>query len=176
MNKVGFIGALDWLPNMYGLNWFIEQVWPIVVDKVTDAEFFVAGRNASEKTISGIKGHNITFSGEVESSLFFIKDKAVMVVPLFSGSGIRMKIIESMYHGKCIVATPLAAEGLDYEDKKNIFIESEAHAFASRIVKLLNNPGQRSEIGENAIKNVQKNYNIFAISENLVNFYRELTS
>jgi polysaccharide biosynthesis protein PslH len=176
MNKVGFIGALDWLPNMYGLNWFIEQVWPIVVDKVTDAEFFVAGRNASEKTISGIKGHNITFSGEVESSLFFIKDKAVMVVPLFSGSGIRMKIIESMYHGKCIVATPVAAEGLDYEDKKNIFIESEAHAFASRIVKLLNNPGLRSEIGENAIKNVQKNYNIFAISENLVNFYRELTS
>jgi len=175
-NKVCYIGALDWLPNIHGLNWFIEQVWPLVIDKIPIAEFCVAGRNASEKTISVIRGCNIIFSGEVESSSLFIKDKTIMVVPLFSGSGIRMKIIEGMCHGKCIVATPVAAEGLDYEDKKDIFIESGAAAFASRIVKLLNNSGLRREIGKNAIKNVRKNYNIFVSSENLMNFYRELTS
>jgi polysaccharide biosynthesis protein PslH len=173
-NKVCFIGALDWLPNILGLNWFIEEVWPMVVNRVPDAEFFVAGRNASKKTISGIKGPGIIFSGEVESSSLFIKDKTVMVVPLFSGSGIRIKIIEGMLHGKSIVATPVAVEGLNCEDKTDILIESDPFSFASEIVKLLNNPYLRREIGENAIRNVRKNCDIFVSSENLMNFYREL--
>lgn len=174
--KVFFIGALDWLPNIFGLNWFIKEVWPMIVNKIPEAEFFIAGRNASEKTISGLKGLNIFFVGEVDSSSLFIKEKTVMVVPLFSGSGIRIKIIEGMSHGKCIVATPKAAEGLDYENKKDIFIASGASGFADDIIELLTNSKLRRETGENAIKNVRKNYNILVSSENLMNFYRELTA
>lgn len=175
-DKVFFIGALDWLPNICGLNWFIKQVWPMVVDRIPGAEFIIAGRNASEKTIANLKGHNIIFKGEVESSSDFIKDKSVMVVPLFSASGIRMKIIEGMSLGKCIVATPMAAEGLDYENKKDIFIASGPSGFADSIIELLTNSNLRRETGENAIKNVRKNYNILTLSENLMNFYRELTA
>jgi glycosyltransferase involved in cell wall biosynthesis len=175
-DKVFFIGALDWLPNIYGLNWFIKQVWPVIVDRIPVTEFIIAGRNASKKTIANLKGHNIFFAGEVESSTDFIKDKTVMVVPLFSGSGIRMKIIEGMSLGKCIVATPLAAEGLIYENKKDIFIATGASGFAENIIELLVNSNLRRETGENAIKNVRNNYNILASSENLMNFYRELTA
>ena len=175
-DKVFFIGALDWLPNIYGLNWFIKEVWPTVVNRIPRAEFFVAGRNASEKTIAGLSGYKINYEGEVESSSLFIKDKTVMVVPLFSGSGIRIKIIEGMFHGKCIVATPLAAEGLYFENNKDIFIASGASAFAENIIELLTNSKLRKETGENAIKNVRKNYNILASSENLIKFYRELIS
>jgi polysaccharide biosynthesis protein PslH len=175
-DKVFFIGALDWLPNIYGLIWFIKEVWPKVVDRISDAEFFIAGRNASGKTISKLKGHNIFFTGEVDSSSEFIKDKTIMVVPLFSGSGIRMKIIEGMSHGKCIVATPLAVEGLYYENNKDIFIADRASGFADYIVELLTNPDLKRETGENAIENVRKNYNNLASSEGLINFYRELTS
>jgi glycosyltransferase involved in cell wall biosynthesis len=174
--KVFFIGALDWLPNIYGLNWFVKEVWPLVVNRVPEAEFYIAGRKASVKTIAGLKGKNIFFNGEVDSSTHFIKDKTVMVVPLFSGSGIRMKIIEGMSLGKCIVATPLAAEGLDYENKKNIFIAAGVSDFSDCIIELITNQDIRRETGENAIKNVRKNYNILASSENLVNFYRELIS
>jgi glycosyltransferase involved in cell wall biosynthesis len=175
-DKVFFIGALDWLPNINGLNWFIKQVWPMIVDRIPCAEFIIAGRNASEKTIANLKGHNIIFKGEVESSSEFIKDKTIMAVPLFSGSGIRMKIIEGMSLGKCIVATPLAAEGLDYENKKNIFIAAGVSDFSDCIIELITNQDIRRETGENAIKKVRKNYNILASSENLVNFYRELIS
>ena len=175
-NKICFIGALDWLPNINGLNWFVKEVWPVVVNRIPEAEFFVAGRNASQKTIAELMGHNITFAGEVESSSQFLIDKALMVVPLFSGSGIRMKIIEGMIHGKCIVATPVAAEGIDYEDKMDIFIASDAGVFASDIIELLTNHSLRIETGKNAIKNVRKNYNIFVSSENLMNFYRGLTT
>ncbi|MBA4321650.1 MAG: hypothetical protein C0408_02415 [Odoribacter sp.] len=174
--KVFFIGALDWLPNISGLKWFIKEVWPIVLTAIPAAKFYIAGRNASEKTTTFLQGPNIFYSGEVESSSLYINDKSVMVVPLFSGSGIRMKIIEGMSRGKSIVATHRAAEGLDYENKKNIFVTSGVSLFASYIIELLTNPDLRREMGENAIKNVRKNYNILASSENLIKFYRELTS
>jgi polysaccharide biosynthesis protein PslH len=173
--NVCFIGALDWLPNINGLNWFIREVWPLVTDRIPESKFFIAGRNASKKTITGLKGKKIVFVGEVESSASFINNKAVMVVPLFSGSGIRMKIIEGMSLGKCIVSTPVGAEGLLYEDKKDIFIASEASGFSEHIIELLTNPVLRGETAKNAGNNVRKNYNILVSSEKIMNFYRELT-
>jgi polysaccharide biosynthesis protein PslH len=174
--KVFFIGALDWRPNINGLVWFINNVWPIVIKEIPDAEFIIAGRNASVNTISHFRGTNISFTGEVESSYDFIKDKTVMVVPLFSGSGIRLKILECMSMGKCIVATPLAAEGLQYENGKNIFIASDARDFAEYIMKLILNEDLRRTFGENANKNVRENYNILASSKKLINFYKVLTA
>ena len=76
--------------------------------------------------------------------------------------------------GKCIVATPMAAEGLEYMNDKNIFIASDAASFADHIVKLLLNADLRRVTGENAIRNVRENYNILASSEQLINFYREI--
>jgi glycosyltransferase involved in cell wall biosynthesis len=172
--KVFFIGALDWLPNILGLKWFIKEVWPIVLLRIPESQFIIAGRNASEKTIAALKGENIFFAGEVESSSEFIRDKTIMIVPLFSGSGIRMKILEGMCLGQCIVATPVAADGIDYENNKDLFVASQPATFASLIINLLSDPTLRKVTGENAIKNVRKNYNILASTENLINFYREL--
>jgi polysaccharide biosynthesis protein PslH len=173
---VFFIGALDWRPNIYGLNWFIKQVWPVVVKRIPHAKFIIAGRNASKKTIARLKGQNVIFEGEVESSAGFMKNKSVMVVPLFSGSGIRMKIIEGMSLGKCIVTTPVGAKGVVCIDRKNIFIASSPSDFADHIVELLDNSFLNNEAGKNAIENVRENYNIFVSSKNLMNFFRELTA
>jgi polysaccharide biosynthesis protein PslH len=174
--QVFYIGALDWLPNIYGLTWFIKHVWPLVIKEITDAQFIIAGRNASKSTIDGFKGKNISYKGEVESSSNFIKDKSVMVVPLFSGSGLRLKIIEGMSLGKSIVTTPVGADGIICSDNKNIFIASTPSGFAERIIKLLTNSVLRNETGKNAIDNVRENYNIFVSSANLMNFYEEITA
>jgi glycosyltransferase involved in cell wall biosynthesis len=87
-----------------------------------------------------------------------------------------MKIIEGMSQGKCIVTTPVGAEGVVCKDGKNIFIASSPSGFADHIVELLNNSILRNETGKYAIENVRENYNIFVSSENLMNFFRELTA
>jgi len=173
---VFFIGSLDWLPNINGLKWFINEVWPLVSKEIPSSTFTIAGRNASHKTMRFLKGDNLFFHGEVSSSCQFINDKSVMVIPLFSGSGIRMRIIEGMSHAKSIVSTSRGAEGIDYEDKRNIFIADTPEDFAYRIIDLLRNADLRRETGKNAIENVRKNYNILASTENLLKFYSELTA
>jgi polysaccharide biosynthesis protein PslH len=174
INKVCFIGALDWRPNVNGIMWFLNNVWPLVLNKMADAELHIAGRNASRNTKNKLTGVNVFFAGEVDNSVQFMADKAVIVVPLFSGSGARMKIIEGMSLGKSIVATPLAAEGIDYEDGKDLFICDDPESFSATIVKLLNDTELRMTTMKNALGNVRKKYNIFESADRIQIFYREL--
>lgn len=173
-NHVCFIGSLDWRPNIYGLRWFLKNVWPIVRASVPEAIFNIAGRNPSNKIARECRGKNISFHGEVDSSRDFIRDMQVLVVPLFSGSGLRMKIIEGMSMGKSIVATRVAAEGTEFHDGKDIFIKENADDFAKCIIELISNPILRKQTSAHAIENVRKNYNIFASAEKLLKFYSEL--
>jgi polysaccharide biosynthesis protein PslH len=174
-NQLFFLGSLDWLPNINGLKWFLKNVWPVVSASVPDALFHIAGRNPSERLERSCRGHNIIFHGEVESSSAFMLDKQVMVVPLFAGSGLRMKIIEGMSLGKSIVATPVAAEGIEYSDGKDIFISSDEKSFADNIIHLLGNPSMLMDTSLHAMENVTKNYDIFASAEKMMKFYSRLT-
>jgi glycosyltransferase involved in cell wall biosynthesis len=168
---VCFIGALDWRPNINGLKWLVKEVWPIVIKTLPEASLHIAGRSPGNEIKEICNGLNINFYGETESSVNFLADKALMAVPLFSGGGIRMKILEGMSLGKCIVATPVAAEGIISEDRKDIFIESNAGSFAGRIVQLLSDDSLRKITGINARENVRKNYDILASAEEIMKFY-----
>jgi glycosyltransferase involved in cell wall biosynthesis len=173
--SVGYIGALDWRPNIYGIRWFIENVWPRVINSVAGANLHIAGRNPSKKVSGFCRGKGITFYGEVESSARFISDKSVMIVPLFAGSGIRMKIIDGMSSGKSIIATSTAASGMIYSPGKDLVIADTPHDFSAALTSLLNDKARRITLGENARKNVMKNYNILVSTENLIKFYSQLT-
>jgi glycosyltransferase involved in cell wall biosynthesis len=175
-SAIFFIGSLDWLPNINGLKWFLTEVWPLIMKAVPGVSISVAGRNASQNIVRFLKKVNVPFSGEVPSSSDFMLDKPVMIVPLFSGSGIRMKIIEGMSYGKSVVTTHCGAEGLNYQDKKDLFIAGEKEDFAGRVIDLLQNPDMVSRTAINALENVRKNYNILASAEKLVKFYSELTA
>ncbi|HVN57787.1 MAG TPA: glycosyltransferase family 4 protein [Bacteroidales bacterium] len=172
--SVFFLGSLDWRPNLTGLEWFIRYVWPLVGLNCPGAVFHVAGRNPSARARHMCKGKNIVFHGEIGESSLFIGKMQVMVVPLFAGSGIRMKIIEGMSCGKGIVATSVAVAGMDLADGKAVFIKDDSHAFADSVVSLLNDASLRKEMGSEGMETVRKNYNIFASAEKLMNFYSQL--
>jgi glycosyltransferase involved in cell wall biosynthesis len=172
--NIFFIGSLDWLPNIDGLNWFVKYVWPSVTKAFPGALFHVAGRNPSAEISKICTGHNIFFHGEVESSSEFMAGKQIMVVPLFAGSGLRMKIVEGMSLGKTIVSTAVAADGVECCDGKDIFIRTGATEFAECLISLLRNGSLQKETSAHAMENVRKNYDIFASAEKLMTFYSEL--
>jgi len=102
-----FIGALDWMPNQEALCWFIDEVWLNLKQTYPLLSFHVAGRNAPSRITKKCFQNGIEFHGEVPDSLAFMDAYDIMVVPLFAGSGIRVKIIEAMARSKMVVTTSI---------------------------------------------------------------------
>jgi glycosyltransferase involved in cell wall biosynthesis len=168
------IGALDWAPNQEGLLWFFNNVWGNLSKKFPNVNIYIAGRNAPQSLIDKInKQPNTVFLGEVEDAYSFMNSKAIMIVPLYSGSGMRIKIIEGMALNKTIVSTKIGAEGIPVENGKNILLANSAQEFSTAIEKLIANRDLFNKIGKNAKKFIVENYDNDTILLNLIDFYNK---
>ncbi|HDR88763.1 MAG TPA: glycosyltransferase [Bacteroidetes bacterium] len=166
-----YIGALDWYPNQEGLMWFLQMVWPTLKKKVPRLECHVAGRNAPRWLINRLKRAGILFHGEVASARDFLSAGWIQIVPLFTGSGIRVKILEGMSLGKAIVATPQAAEGIPVTNGKEIILASSPRDFIHAIRRLTGKPSSITQLGQNARVFVRENFDNFVMGARLTGFY-----
>lgn len=171
-----FIGALDWMPNLSGLEWFLKEVWKKKILKTGQSElkFYVAGRNTPVWLKRKYEDERTVFAGEVNDAAKFMEDKGIMVVPLFSGSGMRIKIIEGMAHGKAIISTSLGASGIDYKKGKQILIADTPDGFTKYIHDLAYDPLRQQQMGENAADFVRENFDAQSIVHSLLNFYETI--
>jgi glycosyltransferase involved in cell wall biosynthesis len=167
-----YIGSLDWMPNQEGLLWFIERVWIDLSVKYPDWKFVIAGRQAPSDFIHKLERYPVSFLGEVADSTLFIDTFQIMVVPLLSGSGMRIKIVEAMARGKCIITTFLGAEGIDAHNFKEIIMADEPVQLAINLEKLFQNPQLIEEYGGNAFKFASNNFKNEPIINRLREFYQ----
>lgn len=168
-NAVAFIGSLDYMPNREGIEWFIKNVWPKVVEQQPDAKFYLAGRNFPDD-IRTLRVPGLVIVGEVENAAAFVASKSISVVPLFAGSGMRVKIIEAMALGRAIVATTVGAEGINYTNGSDIVIADDSTAFANAIVENLRDTDMRKHLGANAKQLINKQYNNHNICSAIIEF------
>jgi len=173
-NSLFYIGALDWTPNQEGLVWFLENVWKIISKKNKNLSLYIAGRNAPKWFVSKLNYENIFYLGEIDDAYEYMNSKAIMIVPLLSGSGMRIKIIEGMALGKTIISTSIGAEGINITHNKNIIIADNELDFIKGIETVINDKVFANKIGENAVSFVNSNYNNLTISSSLINFYKGL--
>ena len=173
ISSLFFIGALDWMPNLQGLEWFLNKVWSKVHASFPKVEFNVAGRNMPTRLLNA-SHPNVRFHGEVENALNFMNGQGIMVSPLFAGSGIRVKIIEGMALGKAIVATSLAAQGIECKPGKDILIANSPEESYEAIKHCLESSEFIANISGSARAFVESSYNIKTITTNLLRFYTEL--
>lgn len=168
------IGALDWAPNIEGLKWFFQNVWNDVISENPKLKIFIAGRNASPELQDYFKGiKNLVFRGEVNDAYEFMSKKSVMIVPLLSGSGMRIKIIEGMALGKAIISTKIGAEGINCINNKEILIADTKKEFLDAIKKVGSDKSFCENIGENAKEFIMKNFDNKAVTSQLVDFYKQ---
>lgn len=165
-----FLGSMDWLPNREGVEWFLGKVWKMVRAEYPALKLLVAGKGMPGRYfVPGIPG--VEFIGEVENARKFMLSNGIMVVPLLSGSGIRVKIIEAMALGKVVIATSLAAEGIHASHKKNILLSDSPEGLAELISLAVAHPGLRKDISENAKKFAEEKFDNKIIAKKLVSFY-----
>jgi len=173
--RVGFIGSMNWQPNIDGMKWFIANVWPSVLAQVPDATLHIAGRGLDQLAAALPEGKNIIPDGEPEDARTFIASNHVMISPLFAGSGLRIKIIEAMAVGRPVVATPVAVAGLPVENGRHLAVASDAQAFCNELVRLLKEPALRSTMSTAAVKLVRERFDNSIITGRLLKFYTDLT-
>lgn len=124
----GFIGAMDWQPNMRGIKWYLENVWSDFISENDHHHFKLAGRNMPDDFYS-TESDGIFNHGEVADSLSFLASIDVLVVPLFIASGIRVKIIEAMAMGKLVITTSKGLQGIAASHRKEVLIANTASEF-----------------------------------------------
>ena len=166
------IGSLDWSPNQEGLIWFLYNCWPIIIKKYPELKFYIAGRNAPAWLEKKFNLKNIVYLGEIEDAYEFINSKAIMVVPLFSGSGMRIKIVEGMALGKPIITTTIGTEGIETTSGENILIANDAESFNESVYTLIEEREIFDKIGKNAIDFIRKKFDNLALAAQLIEFYK----
>ena len=169
------LGAMDWRPNKEGLEWFIDEIWPDIEKLNSELRFYIAGK-AMQRHFYDYDSDNLVVEGEVFDAVEFMNSKAIMIVPLLSGSGMRVKIIEGMAMKKCVIATTYAAEGLNYENGKDLLIADTPDEFYRCILQCITHPNRWREIGENARKTVERDHNLVTISRQMLNVYQRLVN
>ena len=165
------IGSMDWMPNLEGIRWFLEFIWGAIYEKNPQATFYLAGRNMPE-WLKRLERPGVVIVGEVADAHEFIRSKTVLVVPLLSGSGIRIKIIEGMACVRPVLTTSIGAEGIAYTDEQDIMIADTRDAFIEKAQKLINTPALCEEIGKAAHRLIMNNYDTKKIIADLTGFYK----
>lgn len=169
------LGGMDWLPNQEGVKWFLENVWHLVLEKFPQAKFYLAGRNIPASFYEK-KFPNYFVDGEINDAKTYLLSKQLVIVPLLSGSGIRVKIIENMALGKCIVATTVGAEGIGVTHNENILLADTPQQFAGAIAKLFSEETLQNTIAKNALTFAHENFDNQKLTEKLVAFYKTLVA
>ena len=171
--KFYHIGSMNWMPNEEGIRWFIEEVLPKTVEKVPDFVYHLAGRNMPE-WLTALKNPYVNVVGEVPDAKAFVAENDVAIVPLLAGSGIRIKIIESMAMGKTVITTRVGAEGILYDEEVNLIIAENIAKMVEAIRAINENPQIAVKIGQAARKLVEETYDNRKIIARLLMFYEQI--
>jgi glycosyltransferase involved in cell wall biosynthesis len=169
------LGSMNWMPNLEAVEWFLSSVWNVVNKKYPALKFYIGGRGMPEHLMKSNIEHLYVYD-DIEDAKKWMNEKDIMIVPLLSGSGMRVKIIEGMALGKTIISTTIGAEGIAYTHLKNILIADTPEDFIKMIELCLNGAELHTSIGRNAKELIKNHYNNKTIGEELNQFYLDLIS
>ncbi|MBC8125105.1 MAG: glycosyltransferase [Candidatus Kapabacteria bacterium] len=157
-NALCILGSLDWEPNVEGIQWFVQKVFPLIRRSRPQSTLHIAGRKPTQSVMQLHDGQTIFVHGEIEDALEYRRSKAVSIVPLRSGSGIRIKILESLAASCAVVTTSKGCEAIGVVDGRELNIADDPDAFANACLELLHDPLKAARMGHAGRSFVGSNY------------------
>jgi glycosyltransferase involved in cell wall biosynthesis len=154
-NTLIFTGAFSYYPNYQAMIWFVGKVLPLIHAQNQDVQLTITGNHGNRLLPPA---SNVTLTGFVDDVRPFIASAWASIVPLHTGGGTRLKILEAMALGTPVIATSKGAEGLNVEAGKHLLIADTPEIFAQEVLRLLREPELRRELANNAQQLVAQNY------------------
>ena len=169
-----FLGSMDWMPNIDGIAWFADEIWPRVKAKHSDATLTIVGRRPAPKVreLAG-KDSSITVTGTVPDVRPHLADAALMIVPLRVGGGTRIKIFEGMATGIPCLSTAIGAEGLPVTHGKDHLLADRPEDFANEIDRAFTDPPRAAAIGRAGRQLVEGRFSWGKINEVFEDYCRK---
>ena len=166
------LGSMDWLPNQEGVRWFLHRVWPLVHSQLPSLTLHLAGRRMPDDLLN-LHLDGVTIAGEVPDAMQFIASKQINIVPLLSGSGIRVKILEAMSAGKVVVTTTCGVQGIPCTDGRHLLLADTPEQFVAQLKRCVDNPDLCRSLGDNARQLVADTYGLQPLTAQLLAFYEK---
>jgi len=168
------LGSMSWLPNIDGLTWYLEEIFPKIIERFPKVKLYLYGSGTEKiKTDSSVE-NNIVKVGYVKDIWEEVNDKQLAIVPLRVGSGIRVKIIEMLATGQNIITTSVGKEGIDVRDGKEVIIADTVNEFVNKTVDYFNNNYNNDEMSLNSKAIVVENYVWEIIAKKFEDEYKKL--
>jgi glycosyltransferase involved in cell wall biosynthesis len=147
---LGYLGSNTAI-NVRGLQWFLREVWPHVRSRLPKAELWVAGTVCDKCEPSP----GVQIRGKISHLADFYRECPVLINPVRAGTGISIKTIEALMHGRPVVSTRVGVEGMEAFLGHGLFVCDSADEFANTAVNLLSNLSQAQQFGEEALRLAQ---------------------
>jgi sugar transferase (PEP-CTERM/EpsH1 system associated) len=150
-----FLGRMDYFPNIDGVCYFADRIFPLVREKIPDARFLIVGSDPSRRVrnLESIPG--VVVTGHVADVRSYLKESAISVAPLRIARGTQNKILESMAMGVPVVTTPQAAKGIQATPGVHMLVADDAPAFAQKVIQALTNERLRKNLASAALKHLE---------------------
>jgi glycosyltransferase involved in cell wall biosynthesis len=151
-DTVVFSGSMDSRSNIDGIQFLMDEIWPLVAARRPGVRMIVAGRNPPAGLVERARQQRLNwhFTGFVEDIRPWLLEASVSIIPLRVGSGTRLKAFESMALGRPVVSTSLGVEGLPVIPDKHLLVADTAEAFGDAVLALLDDPIRRLQVAEAA--------------------------
>jgi glycosyltransferase involved in cell wall biosynthesis len=171
-----FVGTFKWLPNADAVEFLVEKIWPLILQKIPNAKLHIVGFSPNKKIKNYGRQPSITVSGNVVDIRSAYGNSTVLLAPIRSGKGTRYKVLEAMAIGIPIVGTSLSVEGLDIKKGFHVLVSDTAKSLAEKTIKLLKDINLQKKLAANGKKLVASKYEWRVISQELDRIYEELGS
>lgn len=171
--QIVFIGGFTHSPNVDAALWLAHEIFPRILARCANAKLTLVG-SYPPAAVRALARDNITLAANVPSIEPYLEQASVIIAPLRRGGGQRLKVLQGMAHGKAVVATPLAVEGLEICGKPPLFVARDADGIAESVVELLMTPEARHILGALARAYVGKHFSPEAYAGRLEREYAEL--
>jgi glycosyltransferase involved in cell wall biosynthesis len=176
-DSILWIGGMDWEPNKDAVEFFVKEIFPLIVERFPYTTFDIAGKGTeSLSSLASVPNGRIRLHGRVPDVRTLIAKAKVVICPLRVGGGMRLKLLDFFASGKALVSTRIGAEGNRGEDNRHFMLRDDPRSFAEAVKILLDNNELRYTLGRNARKLAEEMYSWHSIARQFERVYEEVLS
>lgn len=171
-----FVGSMRYLPNREAVEWIHQRLWPLLAAREPRLRLTVAGSDFPPALRARLEAAGIATAADVGDLRAFAAPFGAMIAPLFSGSGMRIKLLEAMALGKPVIATTLGARGIEATPGEEALLADDAEGFAEAVVRCACDRELAGRLGAAARRLIEERYDARRLTAGLADFYRRLAA